>query len=291
MLRMVPMPLATYMNSTRSASAGSFGMCACISASAGIKYLPRPSIRTVPGGSVHLYSPPEPKVMIEPPLTNRNASDSTRPESIGTRFTCSNTTAGCCAAGCPTANRRRATVAMCLRATDPPLTACLAEAGRCRRRRRITIRAMKSLVFWALLLVIGVAVWVLSVRLEQTPAPAPRFPDGELVDLSHSYGADTIFWPTSERFRLSKDAEGITPAGFYYSANSFFTSEHGGTHLDAPVHFAQGKQSVDEIPLQRFFGPAVVVDVTKQSEGNADYQVTVDDLRRSESDGAMTADT
>jgi len=150
---------------------------------------------------------------------------------------------------------------------------------------------MKSLVFWALLLVIGVAVWALSARLDQTPSPAPQFPDGELVDLSHSYGADTIFWPTAEQFRLHKDAEGVTPAGYYYASNSFAMSEHGGTHLDAPVHFAQGHQSVDRIPLQRFFGPAVVVDVTKPSDGNADYQVSVDDLARAESDGAFTAET
>jgi kynurenine formamidase len=123
-------------------------------------------------------------------------------------------------------------------------------------------------------------------------APAPQFPSGELVDLSHSYDQQTIFWPTAERFRLHKDADGVTAAGFYYSANSFFTSEHGGTHLDAPVHFAKGKQSVDQIPLQRFFGPAIVVDVTKQSEENADYQVTVDDLSRAEAAaGAMTAET
>jgi kynurenine formamidase len=115
---------------------------------------------------------------------------------------------------------------------------------------------------------------------------------GQLVDLSHAYDEQTIFWPTAEGFRLHKDAEGMTPAGYYYAANSFSTAEHGGTHLDAPVHFAQGKQSVDEIPLQRFFGPAVVVDVTKQSESNADYQVTVDDLMRAETEnGSITADS
>ena len=151
---------------------------------------------------------------------------------------------------------------------------------------------MKSLVLWALLLAIGVAVWVLSARLGETPSPAPRFPDGELVDLSHSYGADTIFWPTAEKFRLHKDAEGVTPAGYYYASNSFATSEHGGTHLDAPVHFAQGHQSVDQIPLERFFGSAVVVDVRQQSEGSADYQVTVNDLAHSEAEqGAMTKDS
>ena len=54
----------------------------------------------------------------------------------------------------------------------------------------------------------------------------------------------------------------MTPAGYYYAANDFFTSEHGGTHVDAPIHFAQGRQTVDRIPLDRLMGPAVVVDVT-----------------------------
>lgn len=124
------------------------------------------------------------------------------------------------------------------------------------------------------------------------PAAAPSpFRAGQLVDLSHAYDERTVFWPTAEPFRLQKDADGVTPAGFYYAANSFATSEHGGTHLDAPVHFAEGKQSVDQIPLQRFFGPAVVVDVSKQSEANADYQVMVDDLMRNEAEhGSITAD-
>jgi len=138
---------------------------------------------------------------------------------------------------------------------------------------------------------LGAAVWVVSERLEQPASAVSRFPDGELVDLSHAYGADTVFWPTADKFSLRKDADGVTPAGYYYASNSFSMSEHGGTHLDAPVHFAQGHQSVYQIPLQRFFGPAVVVDVTKQSESNADYQVTVDDLMRAESGGAMTPDT
>ena len=114
---------------------------------------------------------------------------------------------------------------------------------------------MKSLPVCLLL----VTVFASCAR-EAPPAQSPLpFRAGQLVDLSHAYDAQSIFWPTAEQFRLRKDADGVTPAGFYYSSNSFFTSEHGGTHLDAPVHFAQGRQSVDQIPLQRFFGPAVVV--------------------------------
>ena len=48
------------------------------------------------------------------------------------------------------------------------------------------------------------------------------------------------------------------------------------------IHFAEGAMSVDQIPLDRFFGPAVVVDVTTASANDPDYQVTVDDFERAE---------
>jgi kynurenine formamidase len=123
------------------------------------------------------------------------------------------------------------------------------------------------------------------------PEP-PAFPQGQLVDLSHTYDGQTIYWPTAEGFRLRKDAEGVTPAGYYYAANSLFTSEHGGTHIDAPIHFAQGRQTVDAIPLERLIGPAVVIDVTMQSDGSADYQVTTEDVARFEQEhGAIPDDS
>jgi kynurenine formamidase len=109
--------------------------------------------------------------------------------------------------------------------------------------------------------------------------PAPAFPPGALVDLSHAYDERTIFWPTAEPFVLRKVADGMTPAGYYYAANTFSTSEHGGTHLDAPVHFAQGRQAADEIPLDRLVGSAAVVDVSDRSARDADYQITTDDLQ------------
>ena len=112
--------------------------------------------------------------------------------------------------------------------------------------------------------------------------PPPAFPGGALVDLSHAYDAQAIFWPTAKPFRLEKVADGITPGGYYYAANDFFSSEHGGTHVDAPIHFAQGHQTVDRIPLERLVGAAVVIDVTEAAKGNADYQVTADDLQRAE---------
>ena len=101
---------------------------------------------------------------------------------------------------------------------------------------------------------------------------------GTVVDLSHAYGADTVFWPTAEPFKLTVINNGVTDAGFFYAANNFSMAEHGGTHLDAPVHFAAGKHAVDEIPLDSLIGHAVVVDVTDAATLDADYQVKVSDL-------------
>ena len=115
------------------------------------------------------------------------------------------------------------------------------------------------------------------------PAPQPLFPSGTIVDLSHAYGEDTVYWPTADKFRLEVVSAGTTPAGFYYAANTFATAEHGGTHIDAPVHFAEGKQSVEQIPLDHLIGPAVVVDVNVAAEQDPDYLVSVADLEAFES--------
>lgn len=101
---------------------------------------------------------------------------------------------------------------------------------------------------------------------------------GTIVDLSYPFDASTVYWPTAQSFQLEKDFEGTTDKGFYYSAYRYSAAEHGGTHLDAPVHFAKGQNSVDEIPLEQLMGPAVVVDVTRQCSKNPDYLITVSDL-------------
>jgi len=104
------------------------------------------------------------------------------------------------------------------------------------------------------------------------------FPGGVVVDLSYPFGSETVYWPTAEPFHLEKDFEGVTEKGFYYSAFKYSAAEHGGTHLDAPVHFSRGRHTVDEIPLEQLMGSGILVDVTMQCENNSDYQVTTKDL-------------
>ena len=105
------------------------------------------------------------------------------------------------------------------------------------------------------------------------------FPNGTVIDLSYPFDSETVYWPTAGSFHLEKDFEGTTEQGFYYSAYKYSAAEHGGTHVDAPVHFAQGRLTVDQISLDRLMGAAVLIDVTKQAEKSRDYRVTVADLQ------------
>jgi kynurenine formamidase len=101
----------------------------------------------------------------------------------------------------------------------------------------------------------------------------------DMVDLSHAYSPSTLYWPTSPAgFTFTPVHVGPTPAGFFYSAYSFSSPEHGGTHLDAPVHFDSAGVSVDRVPLARLVGSAVVIDVTTRAAADPDYQLTVADV-------------
>ncbi|PWB79344.1 MAG: cyclase [Methylocystaceae bacterium] len=100
-----------------------------------------------------------------------------------------------------------------------------------------------------------------------------------IVDLSHSFDANTIYWPTSPSgFELKQLHKGPTKGGFFYSANSFCAPEHGGTHLDAPMHFAEGHWTSADIPAERFVGPAAVIDIAEKAAADPDYVLTPQDI-------------
>ena len=100
------------------------------------------------------------------------------------------------------------------------------------------------------------------------------------IDLTHSFGADTIVWPTEQNFQLVVQQAGETPGGYYYASNRLEMAEHGGTHIDAPVHFAKGGQTLDQVPIEHLVGAGVRIDVTAQCARNRDYRVTVQDFER-----------
>lgn len=119
----------------------------------------------------------------------------------------------------------------------------------------------------------------LSLLCSCQPSPTDLFSGGTWIDLTHNFDESTIYWPTAEKFVLDTVFEGLTDKGYYYSAFQYCAAEHGGTHLDAPVHFASGKQSMDEIPLDRLIGNAIVVDVSERALKDQDYEVSSEDFK------------
>lgn len=108
--------------------------------------------------------------------------------------------------------------------------------------------------------------------------PKNEFPSGRIIDLSHSFDAQTIYWPTEDGFKLEKEQDGITDKGYYYASNKFAAPEHGGTHIDAPRHFSAGAKTTDQIPLEQLMGSAILVDVSRQCEANRDYLISTSDF-------------
>ena len=128
---------------------------------------------------------------------------------------------------------------------------------------------------------------ILSVPLLATCSqPAPSEPGAvldlspfEIVDLSHAYDGQTLFWPTStDRFELTELSYGVGDDGYFYSANAFSTPEHGGTHMDAPIHFSEAGLTLDRIPVSRLVAPAVIIDISAAAEADSDYRLTRQDV-------------
>ena len=101
---------------------------------------------------------------------------------------------------------------------------------------------------------------------------------GKLVDLTYAFDEKTIYWPTGQPFHWEKESWGISPGGYWYTSGRFAASEHGGTHLDAPIHFGKDRQSVGELALSRLVAPALVIDITGACARNSDYSLRPADL-------------
>jgi kynurenine formamidase len=117
-----------------------------------------------------------------------------------------------------------------------------------------------------------------SATLPAIAQEAPPWSGFSIVDMTHSFDADTIYWPTESGFQLEVGFEGLTEGGYYYASNTYAAADHGGTHLDAPKHFAEGRNAADEVPLRRLLGPACVIDVAAAAAEDSDYLLSVADI-------------
>jgi kynurenine formamidase len=127
---------------------------------------------------------------------------------------------------------------------------------------------------------IGAAAFAVGVAQDARAAGASEsaIDPAKLVDLTYTFDAATIYWPTEKGFELEQGPHGKTDAGYFYAANRFRGPEHGGTHMDAPIHFSENGATADAVPLSSLVGPAIVVDVAAKAEADPDYRLAVADL-------------
>jgi len=100
----------------------------------------------------------------------------------------------------------------------------------------------------------------------------------KIVDLTYNFDEEAIYWPNAQPFKWEKESWGESAGGFWYAAARYAASEHGGTHLDSPVHFGKDKNTMDAIPLSQLIGPVVVIDISSACAKNTDYLLSAADI-------------
>ena len=94
-----------------------------------------------------------------------------------------------------------------------------------------------------------------------------------VIDLSYALSDKLVPWPGDAKAFEAKVNATVEKNGYF--TRSFWMLEHYGTHMDAPAHFPPGTMTVDKIPAEKFFGPAVILDVRSESDRDPDYELTL----------------
>lgn len=148
---------------------------------------------------------------------------------------------------------------------------------------------MRSAIFLTIYGLLGMLLFSAGLHGCQ-PKPEPLHEQGEWVDLTYSFSGETLYWPTAEPFELDTVFAGFTELDYYYEAHRFSAAEHGGTHIDAPRHFAEGQLRVHELEIEDLVGPGHVIDVSEQATRDPDYRITIDDITEWEQRHGQIAD-
>ncbi len=121
-----------------------------------------------------------------------------------------------------------------------------------------------------------------SIAARSTAANSVIEP-ARIIDLTYTFDASTVYWPTEHPFVHQFEHYGMTTEGYFYSSGKFAAPEHGGTHMDAPIHFSKGAMTVDQVPLSAMVGPAAVIDFSRRAAKNPDAMLSIEDIEQWES--------
>jgi len=132
------------------------------------------------------------------------------------------------------------------------------------RRKNLTFLNFCLLFFLVLLILLSCS------------KPVPK--KTRILDMTYAFDENSIYWPTARPFELTRVFWGKTEAGYWYASNEFSASEHGGTHADAPIHFAEGGRTIDQVPIEEWIGPAIKIDVTAKCLADRNYLLQIEDI-------------
>lgn len=132
--------------------------------------------------------------------------------------------------------------------------------------------------------VAALLVLALGLMVAGTGAASELINPGKVVDLTYSFDQRTIYWPTEKPFRHEREKFGVTPGGYFYAAGKFAAPEHGGTHMDAPIHFNRQGETAERVPLANCIGPAAVIDFSARAAHAPDTMLEVADITKYEKD-------
>jgi kynurenine formamidase len=97
-----------------------------------------------------------------------------------------------------------------------------------------------------------------------------------VVDLTHTLGPDMPVWPGGTPLQLDNKAT-LEKNGFY--GNDLRLGEHGGTHVDAPIHFSAAGAPVEKLPVAWLVQQAAVIDLTARVAANPDALLELADVK------------
>lgn len=110
----------------------------------------------------------------------------------------------------------------------------------------------------------------------------PAINTAKIVDLTHTLDQSTIYWPTESGFKFHYEHYGVTSGGYFYSSGYFDTPEHGGTHMDAPLHFNRTGEPVNKVTMSQMIGPAAVIDFSQRAAADTNAALSVSDIEKYE---------
>lgn len=99
---------------------------------------------------------------------------------------------------------------------------------------------------------------------------------GSVEDMTHTLHPDFPTYFGVSQFEMEQK---FNYAEHFFNLFEYRVNEHTGTHIDAPLHFSEDGTSVDEIPVSNLIAPLCVIDIAARAAGDADAQVTPDDIK------------